>query len=52
MNEKDKKKIDTKSEKIWVMQMQQRYGYDDLHTMYVPNPNWVGRKNKRRHRED
>lgn len=52
MNDRDKKKVDTKSEKIWVTQMQQRWGKDELTTMLIPNPNWKGRKNKRKRRED
>lgn len=52
MVDRDKKKVDKKSEKIWITQMQQRHGKDELVTMLVPNPNWEGRKNKRRHRED
>jgi hypothetical protein len=50
--EKDKKKINTRDEKIWVTQPMQRYGKDELTTMFVPNPEWKGRKNKKKHRED
>jgi hypothetical protein len=49
---KNKKKVNTKDEKIYITQPQQRYGKDKLTTMLVPNPNWKGRKNKRKHRED
>jgi hypothetical protein len=52
MVDRDTKKIDTKSEKIWITQIQQRHGYDTLVTMLVPNPNLGGKKNKRKRRED
>jgi len=53
MVDRDKKKVDKKSEKIWVTQLMQRHGKQELTTMLVPNPNWEGRKNKhRRNRED
>lgn len=52
MNDKDKKKVNTWDEKIWVTQPMQRYGLDELTTMLVPNPNFSGRKHKHRHREE
>jgi hypothetical protein len=45
------KKMNTKDPKIWISQLQDRYGYPQLTTMLVPNPNWSGRKNKRKRRE-
>lgn len=46
---REQKKINTKDEMIWVHMLQQRYGANlsEEIKMYVPNPNYIGKKKRR-----
>lgn len=46
--EKEKqKKINTKDKNIYVTQLMERYGYPQLTTMLVPNPNFGGKRKRK-----